>query len=363
MKAICSFRFATTLFIIALSSAIFAAEPTTTNNVAGDKAWKELEKNFRPPVPPESWRETRPTEQEIAKFRDSQRDLAGAAADKAKEFYTTFPKHPKAAEARDKEREMLGFAVQLGATNRTAQLEKLDQEHLKDPNLSEDERFETRWSAVQRAARNKPSQAAALAELEKGARELQKEFPKRGEVWELLLMVASNSDADKSKTIATEIIASSAPDQIKAAAKGVLKKMEALGKPLALAFTAVDGRKVDISKMAGKVVLIDFWATWCGPCIAELPNVKAAYAKLHPKGFEIIGISLDEDKEKLQSFVAEEKMTWPQYYDGLVWQNKLAQEFGINSIPAMWLIDKKGIVRDLEARGDLEKKVEKYLAE
>lgn len=133
-------------------------------------------------------------------------------------------------------------------------------------------------------------------------------------------------------------------------------------KPLDLKFTAVDGREVDLAKMRGKVVLIDFWAVWCGPCVAEMPNVLKAYEKLHPKGFEIIGISLDQDKAKLEAFVKDNGMAWPQYFDGKGWKNDISSKFGINSIPAMWLVDKKGMVVSTNARGNLEELVEKHLA-
>jgi thiol-disulfide isomerase/thioredoxin len=110
---------------------------------------------------------------------------------------------------------------------------------------------------------------------------------------------------------------------------------------------------------------VDFWATWCGPCVAEVPHVVEAYNKLHDKGFEIVGISLDKDadKAKLESFVKENKMPWPQYFDGQYWQNAIAQKYGINSIPAMWLVDKKGNLVDMNGRDGLEGKVEKMLAE
>ena len=151
--------------------------------------------------------------------------------------------------------------------------------------------------------------------------------------------------------------------QIQGQLKAIAADAEMKSKPLDLKFTATNGSEVDISKMSGKVVLVDFWATWCGPCMAEVPNVVKSYQKFHDKGFEIVGISFDQDKAKLESVTKEKGMTWPQYFDGKGWKNEFGQKFGINSIPRMWLVNKKGMVVDTNGREGLEAKVEKLLAE
>ena len=125
----------------------------------------------------------------------------------------------------------------------------------------------------------------------------------------------------------------------------------------------LDGKPLSIANYKGKVVLIDFWATWCGPCVQELPNVLATYKKHHADGFEIIGISLDQDKGKLTSFMKQHAVTWAQYFDGKGWENKLAGKYGVTSIPATYLLDGQGKIVAKDLRGEaLEAEVAKQLA-
>jgi len=124
----------------------------------------------------------------------------------------------------------------------------------------------------------------------------------------------------------------------------------------------LNGQPLSISRFKGKIVLVDFWATWCGPCVAELPNVLAAYGKYHDRGFEIIGISLDEQKERLTAFLQDRQMDWPQYFDGLGWKNKLVLQYGITGIPATFLLDREGRIIARDLRGDeLEAKLAELL--
>jgi len=331
-----------------------------------DAAWKVVEDALTPPAPPKEWNEKQPSQEEIAKFRLEMGKFAGVAADKAKEFLTRFPKHEKAEKAKDYERRMLAAAVNLGATDRAEALKAAGGPPEPDPAAGgpQDE-LQKKLQAAAAAAMQKQSEGlpAVFAEFEKGVRVLQKEFPDRPEIYAALLEISEGLPAEKALAIAKEIEEAKTEPALKEQAAGIRKKFERLGKPVAMSFTSTDGRKVDLLEMKGKVVLVDFWATWCGPCVKELPKVIEAYTKLHPKGFEIVGISFDQDKDALSGFVKKKEMPWVQYFDGEGWGNKYGKEFGIQSIPTMWLIDKQGNLRDLNAREDLVGKVEKLLAE
>ena len=124
---------------------------------------------------------------------------------------------------------------------------------------------------------------------------------------------------------------------------------EWIGKP-APAFKVMDlnGEELTLEKYHGQVVLLDFWATWCGPCIGELPYVKATYDKYKDKRFQIIGISWDSSKPTLEAFIKEQNLGWVHHFDPT---GKIANQYGVTGIPSTFLLDGEGIIRMTNLRG------------
>ena len=118
-------------------------------------------------------------------------------------------------------------------------------------------------------------------------------------------------------------------------------------------FIATDlyGKSISLQDYRGKVVLLDFWAVWCPPCIVEMPNVKRVYDTYKDHGFDIIGVSLDTDETRLRNYLKENNIPWRQIFSGQKWNSPLAQKYHIRSIPAPWLISRDGTLISREARG------------
>ncbi|MDE0397101.1 MAG: redoxin domain-containing protein [Candidatus Poribacteria bacterium] len=115
--------------------------------------------------------------------------------------------------------------------------------------------------------------------------------------------------------------------------------------------TDLDGKHISLQQYRGKVVLLDFWAVWCGPCLTEIPNVKRVYDTYKDQGFDIIGVSLDTDETRLRNYLKKNNISWRQIFSGQKWKSPLAQQYDIRSIPAPWLIARDGTLISREARG------------
>jgi thiol-disulfide isomerase/thioredoxin len=347
----------------AAAAAPAAGTQDATTTKAADDSWKEMEKLQKPPSQKPTSREE--ALQQIKQWFGTQKEAAEAFAEK-------FPNDPRSWNAR-----MMALRANMQMRRYTgdksdpvADQQKLN-EIINAPAAPATVKGEAAFMSVMiigsRLSKESPEGFPAFY---KAAADFFEKYPTHplAEQLKSIQMQALNEDPTPEGTAMLKKLAAGSDPRLAEAASSTLerkeKQAELRKKPVDLKFTAVDGQPVDLANLRGKVVLIDFWASWCGPCMGEMPNVVSTYGKLHEKGFEILGISLDQEKEAMEGALKKQNMTWMQYFDGAGWQNKISTSFGIQSIPAAWLIDKKGMLRQTNLRGDaLGEAVEKLLAE
>ena len=127
----------------------------------------------------------------------------------------------------------------------------------------------------------------------------------------------------------------------------------------------ISGEKFTLANQKGKVILVDFWATWCKPCVEGIQHLKEFYPHYKDKGFEIIGISLDSNKKAVEDYIHKENIKWKIAYSGDAWKDATARYYNVNLIPSYWLIDRNGILRDfgihLRDKETMKKAIEKLI--
>ena len=352
------------------------ATPATGPAAETEAAWAEVEKlkatlHTRP-----EWQGREPKPEQLAEFQSTVCTAATNLARQARSFAARYPTNEYAGEARCLATLALCRAVAAGDSASEEELNRFVAATLADLSIPEDDRILVLSASGNLAVMKKLGMkeftvrlGSFAAEREESttatARELIRQFPKNSKGYTLLLAIAKRAKGMQQKELAREILAlDGASKAVKTHALHVLNgtRPYRIGRPLDLQFTALDGREVDLRKLKGKVVLIEFWATWCAPCVAETPNLKAAYEKFHADGFEIIGISLDDKESALRKFIREKELSWPQYFDGKGWENQFGLQYGIFVIPTMWLVDRRGNLRFTGTRFNLEEEIKQLIA-
>ncbi|MEL7238295.1 MAG: TlpA disulfide reductase family protein, partial [Planctomycetota bacterium] len=181
----------------------------------------------------------------------------------------------------------------------------------------------------------------------------------------LLAELSMMTEGDESKQYVSMLLEHHPDHPSAAQAKQQMELADKIGQPFELSFTdVISGDEISVQDdLRGKVVVIDFWATWCGPCIAEMPKMKKLYAEYKDKGVEFIGVSLDDAnaKDKLVEMIKEDDLSWKHYFQGNGWASEFSQSWGISGIPTLFIIDADGKLVSMQARGQLETMIPELL--
>jgi thiol-disulfide isomerase/thioredoxin len=318
---------------------------------SADDLWAHIQKIQQGPPPSSTPREV------MALLRH----LTAAAT----EFQTRYPKDPRRWDAK------LIF-LQYDSMLASAESRDIDPDKMESdlnavanaPDASASAKAQARVNLIQLHAQAS-GQETLTPDVEKEILAFIHDFPTEpvdAELQKMRLESLQKTDPAKSAALIDALLKDPNPAVVEFAQSQVAGR-DLMKKPLDLQFTATDGSKVDLKQLRGKVVLIDFWASWCAPCMERIPDIVTLYKHLHGKGLEIIGISLDQDKSLVKAVTLSNGMVWPEYFDGKGWQNDISSRYGITSIPRMFLLDKKGMVVDPDVQDGLEDKVGKLVTQ
>ncbi|MBX3342642.1 MAG: TlpA family protein disulfide reductase [Nitrospira sp.] len=264
--------------------------------------------------------------------------------------------------------DFLAIAAHWNATRR-AELEQVERQFLADPRLSARQRSTIRINQIERMSDLRAKESLVRQVRGEIAR-IQKDLPPgdpgrnfRFSFEAYLMEIAAWSEPEDARRLVAEIMRELPPGHLDfQAAKRLQGQLERVGQKLDLRFTDLSGETMDLADYLGKVVLLDFWATWCPPCVAGIPKVDSLWKTLRQEGLEVIGIGYDSDREVLERFLKRNELVWPQFFSEEGPDAPLVQSLGQPGPPAYWLVDRRGVLVDINAFNDLEQKVGRLLS-
>ncbi len=224
---------------------------------------------------------------------------------------------------------------------------------------------------VEFAMANEKPGANVLANQKKWMADLEvflDKFPGSDEAPDVLLQLASANEYNGEEKVAREqyakVVDKYPASEASKKAAGAVRRLDLVGTALLINGPGLNNGTIDSKQYAGKTLLLIFWLTWAGPFKAELPELVKVYKKYHDKGFEVIGINLDNDRGLVDAFLKQEQISWPEIFEGGGMESRLAIEYGIISVPTLFLVDTDGKVvsRSLRNAADLDRQLEKILA-
>jgi thiol-disulfide isomerase/thioredoxin len=225
--------------------------------------------------------------------------------------------------------------------------------------------------AAEFALRNDEPGANLMANQKKWMADLKAfldRYPKADEAPDALLQLASvyefNAEEEEARKYYAQLTQDFPNTEPGKKAAGALRRLDLVSKPLALKGAGLRNESIDVAQLRGKTVLVAFWATWAEPVKRDLPELLKVAQKYRTNGFEIVGVSLDNDRADLDQFLKENPLPWPQIFEPGGMESRLATEYGIISLPTMILVDAQGKVvnRNIRTATELDRQLEKVLA-
>ena len=192
-------------------------------------------------------------------------------------------------------------------------------------------------------------------------------FPNADEAADALFQLASinefNAEEDKAREFYGRLVKEKPDSEPGKKAAGALRRLDLVGKPLELTGKTLDGRAIDASQYKGKTLLVAFWTSSAEPVRRDLPELQKVYQRYRGKGFEIVGVNLDNDPAELQAFLGQHPLPWPQIFEAGGMDSPLANAFGIIALPTMILVDAEGKVvnRNIRTASELERMLERMM--